>query len=126
MALNKKSTQVFQLEQRSAIKFLVAEKCKTCEIFRSMCDVYKEAHFSQKMFTNGLTLDLPRQALVEKTVDGVETHWLSGLKKGKIPDVKVQLQTMLMTNSLAKISRFLLNDHHINFFFFFFFFFSPQ
>ena len=44
-------------EQRSIIKFSVAEKSKPCEIYRRMCDVYREECFSQKMFTNmGLTL----------------------------------------------------------------------
>ena len=38
-------TECSQLEQRSAIKFLVAEKDKSSEIFRRICDVYKKAHF---------------------------------------------------------------------------------
>ena len=29
------------------------------------------------MFTNGLNLSLPLRSWVEKTVNGVETHWLS-------------------------------------------------
>ena len=37
-----------RLEQRSVIKFLVAEKCKPCEIYRRLCDVYETASFSQK------------------------------------------------------------------------------
>ena len=36
------------LEQRSVIKFLVVVKCKPCEIYRRMCDVYREAGLSQK------------------------------------------------------------------------------
>ena len=31
------------------MKFLVAEKYKSCEIYRKMCVVYGEASFSQKM-----------------------------------------------------------------------------
>ena len=37
-------------EQRSTIKFLLAEKGKPCEIFRWKCNLYKEAYFSQKCF----------------------------------------------------------------------------
>ena len=50
-----------------------------------MCGVYREAGFSQKIFTNELNLSLPRQARVKKTFHGVETHWLSS--KEKVPDV---------------------------------------
>ena len=41
-------TECSWLEQKSVIKFLVAEKCKPCEIYRRMCDVYRKACFSQK------------------------------------------------------------------------------
>ena len=41
--------QCFRLEQRFVIKFLVAEKCKSLEIYRWICDVYGEAYFSQNM-----------------------------------------------------------------------------
>ena len=37
-----------RFEQRSVIKYLVAEKCKLCEIYRRICDVYGEACFSLK------------------------------------------------------------------------------
>ena len=36
------------LEQRSVINFLVAEKCNPCEIYKRMCDAYREACFSQE------------------------------------------------------------------------------
>ena len=36
------------LEQSSVIKFLVAEKCIPCGIYRRMSDVYRESYFSQK------------------------------------------------------------------------------
>ena len=52
MAANE--TQCSRIEQRSLIKFLLAEKCKPREIYRRICDVYGEACFSQKMFTSGL------------------------------------------------------------------------
>ena len=35
-----------KLEQRLVIKVLLAEKCKPYEIYRRMCDVYKEDCFS--------------------------------------------------------------------------------
>ena len=42
-----------KVEQKSVMKLLVAEKCKTCEIYRRMCDVYEEACFNQKYFQTG-------------------------------------------------------------------------
>ena len=51
-------TECSRLEQRFVIIFLVAEKCKPCEIYKRTCDVYQEACFGQKMFTNGLNMDL--------------------------------------------------------------------
>ena len=50
-----------KLEGRSVIKYLLAEKCKPCEIYWRMCDVHGEACFSQRMFTNGLNMGLPLQ-----------------------------------------------------------------
>ena len=42
-------TKCSRLEQRSIFKFLVAEKCKPCEIYRKMSDVYgEETCFSKK------------------------------------------------------------------------------
>ena len=38
----------FWLEQSSVLKFLVVEKCKPCEIYRRICDVYEEASLSLK------------------------------------------------------------------------------
>ena len=43
-----------RLEQGSVIKFLVAEKCKPCEIYRRMLNVYGKVCSSQKMFPNRL------------------------------------------------------------------------
>ena len=45
MVTNK--TECSKLEQRSVIKFLVAEKCKPYEIYKSMY-VYSEEYFSRK------------------------------------------------------------------------------
>ena len=41
--------------------------------------------FSHKMFTKGEHIDLSLWARVEKTIHGVETHWLS--RKEKVPGV---------------------------------------
>ena len=41
-------TKCSRLEQRFVIKFLLAEKCKPCEIYGRKCDVYGEAYFSRK------------------------------------------------------------------------------
>ena len=43
-----KNTLWFRLEQRSLIRSLVADVCKTYEIFRRICDVFGEANFRQK------------------------------------------------------------------------------
>ena len=40
--------EYFRLEQRRVTKFLLVEKCKPCETYRGMCDVYIEECFSQK------------------------------------------------------------------------------
>ena len=67
-------TEYSRLEQRSVMKFLMAENCKPCEIYRRIWEVYREAYFSIKMFTNMLNMSLPLQAQVKKKVQGVETH----------------------------------------------------
>ena len=41
-------TECARLEQRSVIKFLKTGKCKTCENYKRMYDVYGKACFSQK------------------------------------------------------------------------------
>ena len=61
-----------RIEQKFVIKVLMAEKGKPCEIFRRICGVYGEDSFHQKMFANGLNNES------KKTIDGVETKWLSG------------------------------------------------
>ena len=53
---------------RSVIKFLLAEKCKQCEICIKIRDVYREAGISQNMFTNRLNMSLRLQVWIEKTV----------------------------------------------------------
>ena len=42
-------TEYFRLEQISVIKFLVAEMCKPCEVYRRVFDVNRETCFSQKI-----------------------------------------------------------------------------
>ena len=69
------------------MKFLVAEKRNLSEIDWRMCDVYGKASFSLKNVYNGLDMALQVSTGVEKTVYGVETHWLSG--KEKVTDAAV-------------------------------------
>ena len=80
-------TEASRLEQRTVIKFLMAQKCKPCEIYRRMHGVYWEAYFSQRIFSNGLNMGLPIQAWVDKSVHRVETYWLSG--KEKVPGTAI-------------------------------------
>ena len=47
----------------------------------------------QKMFTNGLNMDLARRAWVEKTVPGVKIHWLVK-KKFRVQQVKKVMLTV--------------------------------
>ena len=42
------------------MKFFMAEKCKSYEIYRRMCDMYRGVCFSQKMFINGLQIGFPQ------------------------------------------------------------------
>ena len=75
--IRRKSNRVLQAP---VIKYFVTEKYKPYEICIRMCNVYTEECFNQKMFTNGQNMGLLQQAWVEKTVDGVETHWHFGKK----------------------------------------------
>ena len=52
-------TGCLRLEQRSVMKFLVAEKCKPCEIYRSMSCVYVENGLVKTMLINVLYIYLP-------------------------------------------------------------------
>ena len=72
----------------------VAEECKPCEIYWWMCNVNKEACFSQKMFTNGLNVSLALRTRVEKIAYVEETYWLTGKEKiscAAVSKEKVQL-----------------------------------
>ena len=42
-----------RLEESSVNQFLVAKKCKPCDIYRRMCDVDRETGFSQKSLQMG-------------------------------------------------------------------------
>ena len=46
-----------------------------------MWDVYEEASFSEKLFTNKLNMGLLLRVWVENTVNRLETYWLSGKEK---------------------------------------------
>ena len=67
-------TECSRHEQRSVIELLQTDMCKPCKIFRRMCDMFREACFSPKMFPNQLNMGLPLRARNKKTFFGVETH----------------------------------------------------
>ena len=46
----KNQTVDVRLKQRFVITFLVAENCKSCEIYRRMCDIYGETCFSKNKY----------------------------------------------------------------------------
>ena len=58
---------------------MVDEKCKPCEIYRRMCDVYEKVYFSQKIITNRPSMSLLQQWWVQKSMEW--KHWLSGKEK---------------------------------------------
>ena len=84
---NRDKSECFKLVQRYVIKSLVAEKCKLCEIYERMYDVYGEVCFSKNIFTYGLNMGLQRWVWLGKTIHRVETYSLSG--KEKVPGVAV-------------------------------------
>ena len=57
---------------------LATEKYKQCEIYGKVFDVYIEACFSQKMFSNGINMGLPLQARVIDNFNRAATWRLSG------------------------------------------------
>ena len=46
----------FRFKQKFLIKFLLVEKCKSCEIYRRINHVYAEERFNQEIFTDGLNM----------------------------------------------------------------------
>ena len=82
----KNQTECSRLDQRFLMKILVTENCKSCEIN------WRMLYVCRRLFTNGLNMGLP--LWVEKTVGGVDTHWLSGNEK--IPSVKEFMLTVLI------------------------------
>ena len=58
-------TECSILEQRSLIKFLVTDMCKPWDIYRRMCDEYRETYFNQnslyKWAKNGFATSSPSQ-----------------------------------------------------------------
>ena len=61
-------TKYSRLEQRSIIKFLIAGKGKSYEIYIRMCDVYKEVCFSPQIFTNRPNKSFATTNISRKTV----------------------------------------------------------
>ena len=53
---------------------MVAEKCKQCEIYRRIYDMYGE-RFSQKSNVYKWAMGLPLWAWIKRIVHGVETYF---------------------------------------------------
>ena len=70
-----------QIEQRSVIKYLLAEKCKQCEIYRRMCNVYREACFSQNFFYKSAKHGFTTTSLNQKDSPWSGKNRLSGKEK---------------------------------------------
>ena len=69
------------LNRGLSLNFLVAEKCKPCEIYRRMCEVYWEACFSWKNLYKWAKHGFSTISRNQKIFHVEETHWLSGKKK---------------------------------------------
>ena len=95
-----------KLKKGSFMKCLVAEKCKSCKIYRIMSDVYRKILFSKKIFTNRLVC-LKKVKIVLKawqTNNGKQT-WNDGLvnvliltdRRDTIEDISEQLEISMGT-----------------------------
>ena len=63
---------------------IFSKKCKPCEIYIWIHDVYREPCFSEKkLLIDGLNMSLPLWAWVEKTVDRLETLALQKKESSK-------------------------------------------
>ena len=60
------ANQYSKLEQRSVINFLLAEKCKPCEIYRRICNVYGETCFSEKSVHKSARHEFATKSLSQK------------------------------------------------------------
>ena len=80
-------TQCSSLEQKYDIRFFSAGKYKQWETCRRMSVVCGGACFCEKVLTNKQDIALPLWTKVEKTVNGVETHWIS--RKERVPGAVV-------------------------------------
>ena len=66
-------TEFTRPEQRSVIEFLVAEKCKPCEIYRRVYDVHEKAYLNRNVYIwtkNGFATT----SLIERAVHIVKIH----------------------------------------------------
>ena len=55
----------WQIKQMSFLLILVAEKCKKCQIYGRISDVYGERSFRENMFINGQDIEIPRRIWFE-------------------------------------------------------------
>ena len=72
----------FSLEQKSVIKFYGSREVQNHVKFMEVYVMGTEKHvLVKKMLTNGINIGLSQRAWREKTVHGVEAHWLTSKKK---------------------------------------------
>ena len=74
-------TECSRHEQRSVIKFLLAEKCKQYELYRRMCDVYGEACFRKKYVYKWAKHGFTTVSSSQSIIHGIEILWHSGKEK---------------------------------------------
>ena len=89
-----------------------AEKCEPREIYRKMCEVYREAYFFPKSFHKYFNMGLPLRAWVEKTVLRVETHRLPG--KENLPGAALSKNVSFLEYERTYPSWFLVQGVIVN------------
>ena len=101
-------TDYSRLELGSVIKSLIVDKCKTCEIYRRMCEMYREACFSQnivhKWAKNGFATT--SQSRKDHSLKWKHTDSLVRKKFRAQQSVKVTLRFFTDTKRLVTIDYF--------------------
>ena len=77
---------------KSVIKSLVAEKCKPCEIYRRMCDVYRQAYFNSENVYRSRNLFSP---ICSSVILELKEDWLIFIVKKKQQQTNAHQPTCL-------------------------------
>ena len=80
-------TECSRVEQRCVIKFLMTEKCKTSEIYKSICDVYGKACFSLKNVYKWVEYEFIKSL---RKKDSPSSRNTDSSNKEKIPETAVR------------------------------------